>query len=328
MKKRKKILNFLLFCLLLNPLSISKAKAIEKDTQEESSLMVTIDTKNLRNIRGYNVGMIQMPDLTSQSNRIKHMLSSRGLMSPDDKRPWWESSDEKRVRKERERLNKEKERMRVHGGSMYQSQSFGAGEEHGTLEFHRVKRKGMFPWSDTYWTPKSDASHPHNLPNFSKAKVPIDPNKCNEKYIYTAEQMNPFAPPGMRWSQRQQKFIPLPSSPGPSSSSGRTSSRSGLIFCFVQQHNVPIEQHRNCNCRRQSTKPQNNQQSQTVFCKYKGQYVDKNLHRLICSCHRMTIGQPQSSYKTGKVYCRITQVLVGRDAHSRSGCKCGATVNT
>ena len=38
MKKRKKIQNFLLFCLLLNPLSVSKVKAIEKDRQVEKHL--------------------------------------------------------------------------------------------------------------------------------------------------------------------------------------------------------------------------------------------------------------------------------------------------
>ena len=328
MKKRKKILNFLLFCLLLNPLSISKAKAIEKDTQEESSLTVTIDTKNLRNIRGYNVGMIHMPDLTSQSDRIKHMLSSRGSMSPNDKRGLFESAAEKKERKKQEKLAREQQRMSSQGGSMFQYQTFGGGEEHAALEFHRVKKPGVLPWSKPNWTPNSDPCRPDNLTKFGKAKIPIDPKKCEGKYVYTEQQMNPFAPPGMRWSQRQQTYIPLPSSSGPSSSSGQTSSRSGLIFCFVRQYNVPIEQHRTCNCRKQSKNSQNNSQSQTVFCKLRSQNVDKNWHRQNCKCRNTIVSQPQQLHKARKVYCNYMRMLVDRDAHLRSKCPCGAIVNT
>ena len=75
----KSVYQSIFFLGLLFPFSPLKTKVIEKDCQEETTLTVPIDTKNRWKISGHTVGMIHMPDITGQVNRIKTLLSRDNL---------------------------------------------------------------------------------------------------------------------------------------------------------------------------------------------------------------------------------------------------------
>ena len=303
MKKRKKVLNFLLFCLLLNPLSISKVKADEKQDQTNENTFY-LSNKNIpKHFINNDVGVVQIPstihkrDIAQPISGDQAFPSIEEIAENQNKNPivrFWglhlgETAEQRNRRKQAER----QQRDRNNPGTSSSTVQDRSGRI--TNHFEMTQKTQALPGGGT--GPLTGRSNPYdsrNRQDFNRMNIRLDPmrnplerpsknhvwNKTLNLWVKKALPLIkdpfrghelPLPKPGYKWewsrNNKQWSQIKLPSASGSGSSAGSPQSFGVSPFQVGS-----------------TSLPQHTYNPNTTYCYLKNRYVLKK-HHTRCQCY-------------------------------------------